>query len=973
MALFIMILRKMAKNKWLELSLLLGLIVSVALASSMPIYTNAILQRMLIKDLDSMQQSSGRYAGSNTTLVYLAAHGTPEEWRNELRNADLFYREQQTKFGIPLIQSFIQRSTMGHTIEPVDPSQVDPTKHRFIELTSISDMQNHIRLIDGRLPANQPVNGVYEVLITEAVMNNMKLVLGNEFVIVEDKIKSSIKFKPVGVFDRKDYTDLFWRSDLNEYNATFFMDYSLFEQEITQGLKLNVAYSTWFNALDYTQLKLEKLDQFSATLANIKTFTGNRFGDHYNNSVTTPAENIINGYYSKEKQLRQMLWSLNVPVMILLAFYLFMVANLITERQKTEIAVLRSRGASRLQMIVSYTLEGVLLGVIALAIGPIVGLQLTKILGASNGFLEFVQRAAVDARLSEEAYKYALVAVSASVLMTLIPVFQATRASIVGVKQSIARQMKMSFLHKTFIDVILMGVSIYLIRSFHRRMSDLVALGLDSKDLQIDPLLFLVPALFMLSMGLLILRVYPLFLRIVYAVGRKWWPPYIYSALLQVGRSATQYQFIMLFLILTLATGIYSSSAARTMNQNIEDTLRYKNGADIVLQTRWDNDAPPPDTGGGLDNAAAAAPVFGTPKRVQFIEPPFMPFSQLPGVESAARVFTKTSGIFTFGKDNSPIQLMGIDTDDFGKTAWLRDELLDHHFYEYLNLLASNPKAVLLSRSTADQYNVKVGDIVMLGWNGIRQAQFQVYGIIDYWPSWNPNPPQNAALKTTTTTTNTSSGKAAPKVKLPMLAVAHLSYIQNNIALEPYDVWLNLDPNAASKPLYEALEQKNIPIMQLNDTNQQLIRSKNDPFQLAINGVMTLGFLIGIGISFIGFLLYWVLSLFGRTLQFGVFRAMGLSFMQIIGMLSVEQILTSGAAVVMGAITGIVASNLFVPFFQLSFDPSTQVPPFQVTYQLMDRLNLYGMIGLMIGLCLLIIGFMLSRVKIHQAVKLGED
>lgn len=160
-------------------------------------------------------------------------------------------------------------------------------------------------------------------------------------------------------------------------------------------------------------------------------------------------------------------------------------------KAKTEIAVLRSRGASRIQILLGYVLEGALLGGIALLVGPAIGMQLTKILGASNGFLEFVERAAMEVRLNREAYQYALVAVVASVCMTLIPAVMATRTTIVGHKQSLARKNKLSFVHKIFLDVILLAVSIYLLQSFNRRMTDLVALGLDSMDMKVDPLLLL--------------------------------------------------------------------------------------------------------------------------------------------------------------------------------------------------------------------------------------------------------------------------------------------------------------------------------------------------------------------------------------------------------------------------------------------------------------------------------------------------
>jgi putative ABC transport system permease protein len=136
---------------------------------------------------------------------------------------------------------------------------------------------------------------------------------------------------------------------------------------------------------------------------------------------------------------------------------------------------------------------------------------------------------------------------------------------------------------------------------------------------------------------------------------------------------------------------------------------------------------------------------------------------------------------------------------------------------------------------------------------------------------------------------------------------------------------------------------------------------------------MTLGFLISVVISFFGFLLYWILSLNSRVLQYGILRAMGISFLQLIGMLLTEQILTSGAAFVLGAGIGTLTSRLFVPLFQLSFSPAQQVPPFEVTFDPSDSIRLYIIVTVMITAGLAILAYLLSRIKIHQAVKLGED
>ncbi|ULL15775.1 ABC transporter permease [Paenibacillus sp. H1-7] len=979
MAILVMIMRKMIKNKWLELSLLLGLIISVGLVSSMPIYTNAILQRLLVKDLELLQDNTQQYPGIFWTSTFITGEIQPDAAKQAIMATDEYMvKTAQPGFHLPIKSYVIERATDKYNLVPADGDKVDGTVKRLSDITSLSGLEDHVRLIDGKFPSAEPVNGVVEVAVVDQALTNLKMVVGQEYVIEDETVKLPFKFKIVGVIDRKSYDDVYWYNALSSYNASLLAAFPWFEKTVTQEQQLMLRSSIWYSTVDYTQMKLDSISHFLRTYQQTENFLSEKFPSY---SMKAPAMQTISGYFVKEEKLRTMLWSLNVPVMIMLAYYLFMVSNLITERQKTEIAVLRSRGASRLQIILGYVVEGLLLGGIAIILGPFFGLSLTKMLGASNGFLEFVQRAALDVRLNNDAYQYGLMAVLCSLVMTLLPVLLATRTSIVGHKQQMARQTKLSFWHKYFLDVALLGVSLYGLLQFRRRMSDMQALGLEASDLQMDPLLFLVPALFILGVSFMLLRIYPWIIRLLYQAGRRWWSPSLYSTLLQVGRSTTQYQAIMVFLSVTLATGLFSASAARTINKNADEKIMYSNGADISMQIQWEDDAPPP----GMESDAAgeegsdeegAAPAANAPivpvvkKKIQYSEPPFLPMTQLPGVEQAAKVFTKNDASFTVGKERGTATLMGIDTDEFGRTAWLRNGLLDHHFNEYLNLLASNPQAVLISRTLADQFNLKVGDPFYVGWNGVENTMFNIFGIVDYWPSWNPNPSFSAKSSAPAATGSNAKGK---KVLAPMLIVGHLSYIQNNMALEPYDVWLKLKSGASSQELYTALEEKNIPVTKLKDAKQELIRSKNDPFLLAINGVMTLGFIISIVISFCGFLLYWILSLSSRVLQLGILRAMGISFRQLIFMLIGEQLLTSGAAIAIGLLTGSLTSRLFVPMFQLSLQSTSQVPPFQVTFDPRDQFQLYIIVSIMLVLGLFILGTMLSRIKIHQAVKLGED
>lgn len=961
MALFVMILRKMVQNKWLVGSLFIGLLMSVALVSSMPIYSEAILSRMLVKDLETMQTKTSTYPGTHYSKLYFTKE-TPDKMNAIYKRVSKFIKEEAAPgFQLPVQEVVTDLQSKTFKIRPQnDPEPKTKRNVKSVTLRSYSDLEKHIRITDGRLPAAEPVDGVYEVLVTARALIQYKTVLDSIFTVEDDKVAEPIKLKIVGVFEKAEDDDPYFQdTNLSDLTVSFVLNDQLLYREMLQEGTVPPSAVGWFIVVDYSKMELQFVDDFVQTSESIRNMTLKNVSLYQMQSESRALEAIA-AYLVRAGQLRTLMWSLNVPVLIMLAFYMFMVSNLIADRQKNEIAVLRSRGAARWQVVTAYAAESLLLCGAAFGLGPLLGVVLTEILGASNGFLEFVQRVRLPVRITEETYRYGAIAAVSCFVIILIPIVLATRVSIVGHKQQLARLVKLPLWHKMFLDVIAIALALYGLYTFRNRLADLQSLGLGATDLNIDPLQFVVPALFIMGGGLLLLRLYPWVLRLIYWIGKKWWPPSFYATLIQVGRSSSQYQFLMVFLIMTIATGVFSASAARTINTNTEDRIQYGNGAEFVLSSQWVNDAPPPPPPGAPTSETLETLI---PKQIHYLEPAFEPFTNLPGVEHAAKVFKKDEATFSVNDQTGEATLMGIDTYDFGHTTWFRDSLLDYSINDYLNLIAGDSSAVLISRTLADQKNVKPGDTIWVGWSDVPQQPFKVFGIIDYFPTFNPNPPIGSV--------DASSDESMSNA--PMLIVGHLPRIQVQLALEPYDVWIKLNPDTPTSEFYEGISESKLFITNIVNTREDLSRAKNDPFLMALNGVLTLGFVLSILVSFIGFLLYWVLSLRGRTLQNGILRAIGLSLKQLIGMLAVEQALTSGVAVLIGIGIGNLASRLYVPNFQIAFNPSSLVPPFQVMFDPSDLLRIYMLVGFMLLIGLGILAYMLSRLRIHQAIKLGED
>lgn len=941
----------MIHNGWLVLCLAAGSLLAVALISSIPMYTDAIMQRMLVRDLENFQVQRGTYPGTiSARFNFYNPNEDPERAKFYNYINDTTAEDLIPKLGLPVLES--SRHALLDYLLAVDEERPDAENKRpNLQINALQGFEDHIDIIHGRMYDPEPKDGVFEMIASEEAMINLDLLLGHTYKVSNMMSESSLfKIKVVGVYEPKPGPDLFWFRHINQFADSLIMDFGVFEQNFIMQYVPNLSYVYWFYALDYEEIKVDNL----ASIVNVIN-RYDRITHEYRIDFNFPILPIFEEYNKRANTLSLMLLFLQTPVLLMLVFFIYMVSQLVINNERDEIAVLKSRGAGTDQVFNIYLTESVLLGAAALVAGPLLGFLIVSVLGSSNGFMEFIQRVALPVRLNLRAMFYAAGGFLLFVLTMMLPVVIFSRTTIVEHKRQKVRTKKAAFWKRYFLDVGLIGLSLYGLYTYYSQQQILEITGVEGSALPVDPLLFGISVLFILGAGLLVLRLFPYFINLLFSLGKRIWKPEAYVAFVQVGRSGGIQQFLMIFLILSLSIGVFNSTAARTINRNVEEKIRYRIGADIAVEPYWEDLNANP--GGGMieDPFAMETASSSTGSSPQYVEPPFEPYQKINGVETATKVFRKDKiSVRMPGGKSTSAEFMAVIPHEFAQVAWFRDDLLPHSWYAYLSLLASSPKAVLVSRSLQQQYDLSQGDSIMLTWAGQGSIEGFVYAFVDYWPSINPR--------------QGSRGTAGHQ-----FVIGNYALVQAKMATEPYDVWLAKDRSATSREIFDSIEENRIDILTIADADQEIIKQKNDPMLQGTNGVLTLGFLVSMAISIAGFVIYWILTLKRRTLQFGIIRAMGLEKGRVSTMLVWEHLLISGTAIVLGIVIGRISAWLFVPLIQLVYASAEQVPPFRIVIQPQDFLQIYiiGIVMILIGIGLF--RFIISKLNVHQALKLGEE
>ncbi len=955
---FVVATRRLWSTRWLALAGAVGLLSVVALTLSIPLYADSVYFRILKTELAATE--NGLRPPFAFMFRYIGSwHGLRE--LGDVTAVDDFMINQAPAY-IDLHRELLVRFFQTDTFQLF--AQVDAGFFNsrqpltWASLGYVSDFEDHVQILEGTLPRDSTTVGdPVDVIISLNLAEKLGLQVGEQYIGFFRKggsQKTADKQIPLhiaGIWVAKDPADPYWfyRPDyLREVMLTTENTYAHYLSPYLDG---EVYLALWYMVFNGDAVRSEQVQELLArinlTMTRVNSLMPNVRLDE------SPVDALWK-YEQANRLLTIQLFAFSAPILGLVLAFITLVAGLTVGGQRNEIAVLRSRGASVGQVVAISLVEALVLAGLALAIGAFAGQGLAQLVGQTRSFLNFTGGGSLSVTLTGASLRFGVAIALLAVLVTVTPVIGAARHTIISYKLERARALRPPLWQRMFLDVLLFIPSAYGTYLLNQQGAIAVpdVVGLGGADPFSNPLLFLVPSLMMVSLALFLIRLFPFLLRVLSWLLSRLPGTSLLLAIRQLARSPGFYSAPMLLLVLTLALATYTASLAATLDQHLVERIRYEVGGDMHLIEQ-----PQSTSVGGASLFGGVAPAVDSTSEEADAGPRwlFLPVDEhlkIEGVEGAARIgWFPATGRTATGQIQG--HFLGIDRLDYGRVAFWRSDFAAQPLGALLNYLGMDNNGVLVPESFLTQHALQVGDPIRVTvpvFGAAANMDMKIVGTFRRWPAWYPNKENEGPL-----------------------FVGNLEYFFEQAGGQiPYNVWLKVGEDADPHTIVADASKLGFTIVSFSDVRTQVLKEQTRPERQGLFGILSVGFAAAALLTVLGFFLYAVFSFRRRLIELGMLRAIGLSTVQMAAMLGWELVLLLGTGVLAGTVLGVAASNIYVPFMQVGLTPEATVLPFRVLIAWPAIYNIYALFGLLFVLALLVLLAYLTRMKIFQAVKMGE-
>ncbi|MCJ7550197.1 MAG: ABC transporter permease [Anaerolineae bacterium] len=907
---------------------LLGVVLSVGLVSNAAFFSQAVDQVILDQELAAFSDMTGRPPFS--TSVYTFPSGaSPISVPLAEELAQNVASTLASEVGLPLEHLGMQVHTGNMMMQPPEGSTQYGESEEFlgsVDVAYIEDVADQLSIVAGSPLDPDGVSGEsVDVWMHTRLAAKMGINVGEVIDVGVNVLAETTPVRIAGIWESADPDDDFW---FENPDATLQNVLLVRRQDYIDRFQPLVPSKSWYVAWHivledtyvYPELAQEYLLGFSKAEVVINKYLPKA-------RINTPPLDPLASFVTRGDTLAVLLLSFNIPAFGFLIYFLVLSSAIIAQWQQRETAMLVGRGMRASSILTLTFFEEIILFLIGYPLGIGAGMLLARLMGNTASFLTFTMRDPLPVTLRGLNVPVTLLALLVTLMARMIPAARATRLSAVDVDRSLARPSKGPLWYRAYLDFLLLIPTYYAYSQLANRGS-LSALIEDSPtDIYQDPLLILVPTLFILVAGLMTLRVFPLVMRALDFVANliPWVTPHL--ALRQLGRRSHTYINPLLLVIVSLGLGVYTLSVAASMDQWLIDRTYYNVGGDLsftVLPLSTD------DSTGGLTVVTG-----------EWIPLPAN-FQDVPGIETASRVgdYPVSTKLMISGDVRG--RFIAIDRLSFPQVAYFRSDFADESLGGLMNQLATSQNAILVSEEIMEENELFIGDDINLN-IGINYEfyvsdSFKVAGTFKYFPTVYED--QKVAF------------------------IGNLDHLNFYIGMTaPHDIWLSLEPGYTGEEVLAAIPSYlGVGTGKEGDAPFRIAEEQGKFERVGVFGTLSVGFLAAVVMAIMGLLIYTYASLRERLQRFTILRAVGLLRTQISAQVVMEYAFLTAYGSIAGALIGRYASELFVPLFQFTGEEGVPLPPLiPVIAEDQVRYLIIAFVSLIIGLEVLVITRALSK------------
>jgi hypothetical protein len=651
-------------SPWLVACVAAGILVSAALMASVSIYSGAVRDLGLAYTLRSQPSAQ---------LAIQVSSGDQSARPPEYQSRRDLTARLLNEYAGPIIRA-TTRAGRSAPFALTDPGQpvTRGLDRPLATFQFFEHLNQHVRLVEGRWPSATPPPSdsgerMLEVLIGQAAAERLSLQPGRSFDLhaAWDRVRQPpLHVTVAGVIAAGDPENEYWH-DADPFApvitsgtaVSFVVDESVFTDALAFYLPDTGASFQTFAFVDISRIDARNAVRVEA---NLRALTAALRQNIERTSAETGLIDTLAAYRQRLFFTRAPLLALMAQVVGIALYYLGMVATLLAEGQAGEIALLRSRGNAPREALIVYAVKGGALAVLGAVVAPLLAAGAITALGSTPPFRDLSGGRPLRVHVSAEALALAAAGALLALAALLWAAYRATHRTIVQQRREIGRPQAQPAFQKYYVDVFLIAVAAIAFAELRQRGS-LVTQRLFG-GLSADPLMLLAPSLFMLTIALLFLRLFPLALEIVMRVARRTSGAVLSLALARMARAPAYGSRLILLVILTSAVGLFAAGFRATLERSYEDRIAYQAGSELRVEgIREPHALAPAELADAV--AVAAGGGQGTPA-------------------------WRTRGAFSDGRDHTTdLTVLGVRPADFAQHSYWRGDFSERPLPELLGRL----------------------------------------------------------------------------------------------------------------------------------------------------------------------------------------------------------------------------------------------------------------------------------------------